>query len=192
MGKRLTARLRRLAVRYPRLFEFIKFNIVSLCTGVIDYAVTLALLWGAFRGLFDIPVRFWIFVYPAGRGNGLALCLAASISYVVSQVFNFCAQRRVTFRANNSVARSAVCYALVTLTVLVIINYLPQFYTVWLYGLVGEEAGALIVKLLNGTISFVVMYPVSKFYIMRRRPGDGENRASNDAEKDSQMMRRKT
>lgn len=154
--------------RHPRLFELLKFNIVSLITGLIDYAVTMLLLWGVFRGLMDTPARWWIFVYPAGRGNGLALCLAASISYVVSQVFNFCAQRRVTFNANNSLLRSALCYAFVTLAVLVIINWLPQYYTAWLYALIGEELGSMAVKLLNGTIAFIVMYPVSRFIIMRR------------------------
>lgn len=173
---------KKLENRWPTLFEFIRFWLVSNVTTIIDYAITFFLLWVVFSELqykeFDCKIgEFTLFHYDAGKGMGLAGFLSYVISYIISQIFNFFAQRKIAFKANNSVVKSAIWYTVVTLVVVFITQFLPQFYLNWLYGLVGSEIGSLLVKFVNCCIGMWAMYPINKFIIMTKTDKSTENEA---------------
>ena len=167
----------RMEKRWPTLFEFIKYWLVANVTTIIDYAITFIMLWVVFAKLqyreFGWTIgNFTVFHYDAGEGMGLAGFLAYVISYVISQIFSFFAQRKYAFKSNNDVVVSAVWFAVVTLIVLAITQFLPQFYMNWLYGLVGSKLGSVLIKFFNCCVGLWLMYPINKYIIMRRDNND--------------------
>ncbi len=163
---------KKLESRFPTAAEFIRYWMVANVTTVIDYVVTLLLLWVVFAPWQQVPFQwsigsFTLIRYDAGRGMGLAGFLAYVISCLLSQIFSFFAQRKYAFRSNNNVWFSAAAFTAATLIVLLITQFLPQFYMSWLYGIVGSEFGSVLIKFFNCCIALWVMYPVNKHLIMK-------------------------
>ncbi len=158
--------------KFPTVAEFLRYWMVSNVTTLIDYAVTMLLLWVVFARLQQVPFLwqiggFTLVRYDAGRGMGLAGFLAYVISCLLSQIFSFFAQRKYAFHSNNNVWFSAVVFTLATLAVLLITQFLPQFYMNWLYGLTGSAVGSVLIKFFNCCIALWLMYPINKYIIMK-------------------------
>ncbi|NTV40430.1 MAG: hypothetical protein HGA51_10830, partial [Demequinaceae bacterium] len=115
------------ALRRPNLAQFGMFFLLSNGVTVLQLAM-MPLLKAAFNhtALVEKAFQIWpigsnvdgsqyfIFDYPAGElphgGGGLAYFLAVQITIAIAQVINFFAQRNITFRANNSIAKAASWY----------------------------------------------------------------------------------
>ena len=179
--------------KHPGIAQFLMFFIISNGVTVLQLAL-MPLLRGAFAdtNLTDIAFQVlpvgsavdgsvhYIFNYPAGPitaegvGGGLAYFLAVQISIAVAQIINFFSQRRITFKANNSVAKSAMWYFIAYVVITFVAAAAQGLYKAPIYaqfiawwGGTGETAADVVTMVINSAISFWVFFPVFKFIFKR-------------------------
>ena len=119
--------------------------------------------------------QYYIFDYPAGPvdesgvGGGLAYFLAVQITIAIAQVINFFAQRNITFKANNSVAKAAFWYVIAYILITIGAAAAQGFYKapiyswtmeVWPSG--GEAVADVITMIINAAIAFWIFFPIFK------------------------------
>jgi len=150
------------------LRQFIIFFLLSIVTTVVDLGTFSLFNYLIFTSLKTIPFQWWLFDYSIING-GLCAFLSFSISFVLSQTFNFFIQRKVTFGANNNVLYSGIMYAAMVLLVFFFQLWIPTLARGPIVNLVGENWGDFIIKNFNMTISFLIQFPMNKWVIMRQR-----------------------
>lgn len=104
------------------------------------------------------------------------------VSKCIAEIISFTINRKKTFKANNNVVFSAIMYVLTVIALIL--------FTTWLAGVLGDaigpaigaDAGNTISKMLGSLISWVVIFLMDKFVIMRRvDKGEEENAETADA-----------
>ncbi|MDN4472856.1 hypothetical protein [Demequina zhanjiangensis] len=196
----------------PNTAQFLMFFILSNGVTVLQLV-----LMPLFRSIFDqtglvdisfqvMPVgsnldgsQFYIFDYAAGpiqadgTGGGLAYFLAVQITIAIAQVINFFAQRKITFRANNSVWKAAMWYFIAYVIITIAAGAAQGFYKVpiynlfidtWGMGSTGETIADVITMIINSAIAFWVFFPIFKI-IFKHVPED-EASVTSDAEPDAE------
>jgi putative flippase GtrA len=148
--------------------QFIVFFLLSIVTTVVDLGTFSLFNYLIFTGLKTIDFQWWLFNYSVING-GLCAFLSFSISFVISQTFNFFIQRKVTFGANNNVLYSGLMYAVMVLLVFFFQLWIPTLLHEPLANLVGSNWGDFIIKNFNMTISFLIQFPMNKWVIMRQK-----------------------
>ena len=193
--KKIPAAWGRFRDRHPSIAQFIVFFIISNGVTVLQL-VLMPLLRGAFAGSVLTDTAFqvfrvgqtvegaphYIFNYAAGpiagdgTGGGLAYFLAVQITIAIAQVINFFAQRNITFKANNSVAKSAIWYIIAYVAITFLAGAAQGLYKAPIYrsfiawwGSAGETAADVITMIINSAISFWVFFPIFKV-IFKRKP----------------------
>ncbi|WP_062379973.1 hypothetical protein [Demequina pelophila] len=119
--------------------------------------------------------QYYIFDYPAGpvdadgMGGGLAYFLAVQITIAIAQVINFFAQRSITFKANNSMAKAAFWYVIAYILITIGAAAAQGFYKVPIYSFCqdvwpagGENVADVITMIINSAIAFWVFFPIFK------------------------------
>lgn len=148
--------------------QFIVFFLLSIVTTVVDLGTFSLFNYLIFTGLKTIPFQWWLFDYSVING-GLCAFLSFSISFALSQTFNFFIQRKITFGANNNVLYSGIMYAVMVLLVFFFQLWVPTLVREPIVNLVGANWGDFIIKNFNMTISFLIQFPMNKWVIMRQR-----------------------
>jgi len=174
--------------KHPSVAQFLMFFLISNGITVLQLA-----LMPVLRGIFDgtdliytsfqvFPVgrgldgsAHYIFNYPAGPitaegiGGGLAYFLAVQITIGIAQVINFFSQRKLAFKANNSVWRAAMWYVIAYIVITFVAAGAQGFYKAPIYaamigwwGATGETAADVVTMIINSAISFWVFFPVFK------------------------------
>lgn len=181
--------------RRPNVAQFAMFFLLSNGVTALQLAL-MPLLKVAFNhtSLVDTAFQIWpigsnldgsqyfIFDYPSGElpigGGGLAYFLAVQITIAIAQIINFFAQRRITFRANNSVAKAASWYILAYILITIGAAAAQGFYKAPIYNLfidtwgwagVGETAADVVTMIINSAIAFWIFFPIFKV-IFKREP----------------------
>jgi len=179
----------------PNVAQFGMFFLLSNGVTVLQLAL-MPLLKAAFNNtlLVDKAFQIWpigsnvdgsqyfIFDYPAGElphgGGGLAYFLAVQITIGIAQIINFFAQRRITFRANNSIAKAASWYVFAYILITIGAAAAQGFYKApiynlfidsWGWGSAGETAADVITMIINSAIAFWIFFPIFKV-IFKREP----------------------
>lgn len=186
---------KRFEERRPGAAEFTMFFIISNGMTVLQLA-----LMPIFKAIFnrtslvDMGFQVWpvgsnvdgsqyfIFDYPAGQlpdgGGGLAYFLAVQITIAIAQVVNFFAQRKITFKANNSVAKAAmwyfIAYVLITIGAAAAQGFYKApiyelFIETWGLGTTGETLADFVTMTINAAIAFWIFYPIFKV-IFKQEP----------------------
>lgn len=182
--------------KHPTVAQFLIFFIVSNGVTVLQMV-----LMPAFRKLFgmtslvDTNFQIWpvgsnvdgspyyIFNYAAGAlglggGGGLAYFLAVEIAMGIAQVINFFLQRKVTFKANNSVVKAATWYVIAYIIITIGAAALQGLYKAPIYNLFmngmklgggGETIADVITMLINSAISFWVFFPIFKIIFKEKK-----------------------
>ena len=127
--------------RHNNIWQIIKFTFISLIAFIAEFASMYALQYG----LEDTLV---------------SKCIAEIISFTIN--------RKKTFNANNNIVFSAIAYVLTVIALIL--------FTTWMAGALGDAIGPhigadwgnTISKLLGSFISWVVMFLMDKFVIMRK------------------------
>jgi putative flippase GtrA len=188
MLKPLTSAWRRFEEKRPGIAQFAMFFLLS--NGVTALQAALMPVFKAIfnqTALVDIAFQVWpvganadgsqyyVFNYPAGPvdefgvGGGLAYFLAMQITIAIAQVINFFAQRNITFKANNSVAKAAFWYVIAYILITIGAAVAQGFYKapiyswtmeVWPSG--GEAVADVITMIINAAIAFWVFFPIFK------------------------------
>jgi len=179
----------------PNVAQFGMFFLLSNGVTVLQLAM-MPLLKAVFNhtSLVDTAFQIWpiganldgsqyfIFDYPSGElplgGGGLAYFLAVQITIGIAQVINFFAQRKITFRANNSVAKAASWYVLAYILITIGAAAAQGFYKTpiydllidtWGWGSAGETAADVVTMIINSAIAFWIFFPIFKV-IFKREP----------------------
>ncbi len=92
---------------------------------------------------------------------------AFTLSFIISQTFNFFIQRKATFKATNNIIYSGIMYFLMVLIVLFFQIWIPTIVRQPVIALVGIKWGEFLIKNVNMTLSFLIQFPMNKWIIMR-------------------------
>ena len=153
--------------RHGNIWQIVKFTLISCIAFLAEFASMYALQYG----LADVcgqDFHWFVFNYNASQG-GQATFIAMLGSKCIAEIISFTINRKKTFNANNNVAFSAIMYV-ITVVALII-------FTTWLAGPIGNAMGdhnideglsSTVSKMVGSIISFVVIFLMDKFVIMRR------------------------
>lgn len=162
-GRRIDA----FKVRHEALWQFIMFNLLSLCATVTDLGVYTLLNSRLLVGLKDISVTWWLLDYSSEAG-GLAALISTAAAYVLAQAVNFFVQRKGTFNADNNVAASGVMYIVMIVGIWFFQIWFSAILLGWLLPVLGEFWGGLAMRAINGMVALLIQFPLNKFVIMRK------------------------
>lgn len=165
--------------RHGHIWQVVKFTLISLIAFIAEFASMYALQYGLEGVLGNREFHWFIFHYAAGREGafGTAGFIAMLVSKCIAEIISFTINRKKTFKANNNVVFSAIMYVLTVIALIL--------FTTWLAGVLGDaigpaigaDAGNTISKMLGSLISWVVIFLMDKFVIMRRVDKDEEENA---------------
>lgn len=163
-GHGLIALIRAFKNKYPNIYEFILFNIMSNVATITNFCVLWLSTLLLFRGLRS-PFNWWIFHYSPAQG-GLGGFLSFLLAYVCAQIVNFFVQRKIVFGAQVQI-RKVIGWYILTVTVAGLVSvWLPPYVisvlTPYIHGL-----AATVANVLNIIIQVVINYPMMKFVIMK-------------------------
>ena len=190
---------RRLEDKRPGTAQFLMFFLLSNGVTVLQLA-----LMPIFKGIFNktslVDTGFqvlqvgtqvegspyFIFDYPAGElplgGGGLAYFLAVQITIGIAQIINFFAQRRITFKATNSVGKAAMWYLIAYILItfgaaaaqgLYKAPIYSLFMDTWGWGSTGETIADAVTMIINSAIAFWIFFPIFKV-IFKQEPSLAE------------------
>ena len=167
--------------RHGNIWQIVKFTLISLIAFLAEFASMYALQYG----LADVcgqDFHWFVFNYDASQG-GQATFIAMLGSKCIAEIISFTINRKKTFNANNNVVFSAIMYV-ITVVALII-------FSTWLAGPIGNAMGAhnideglssTVSKMVGSIISFVVIFLMDKFVIMRNVDKGDKEAAADSAE----------
>lgn len=167
--------------RHGNIWQIVKFTLISLIAFLAEFASMYALQYG----LADVcgqDFHWFVFNYDASQG-GQATFIAMLGSKCIAEIISFTINRKKTFKANNNVVFSAIMYV-ITVVALII-------FSTWLAGPIGNAMGAhnideglssTVSKMVGSIISFVVIFLMDKFVIMRNVEKGDKEAAADSAE----------
>ena len=157
----------RFFLRHPTLKQVLTFLLVGCITGLIDLLVYSLCYYFIFPSLRDVEFHF-IFINYSLNAGGKCAFLSFAFSYGISQCFNFIAQRKATFKANNNPILSGFFYFIMVILIYAFCLWFPSVISEFIYEKIGISFGAIVVKLLCQTACTVIQFPINKFFIMRK------------------------
>ena len=155
--------------KHPDLWEFIKFTLLGAIASVIELLSFSLFNCKLFTGLKSVPFHWFVFDYSPTAG-GLGTFLALSCSYGLGQIANFFVQRKLTFKATNNQAASAIMFAISVVAIYLFVAWLPTLFMDALYQAVGQQWGAILTKFICMTSGFLIQFPLNKYVIMAKKP----------------------
>ena len=139
--------------RHGNIWQIVKFTLISLIAFLAEFASMYALQYGLEGVLGNEDFHWFIFHYAAGRNGafGTAGFIAMLVSKCIAEIISFTINRKNT--------------------VIALI-----LFTTWLAGILGDaigpaigaDLGNTISKMLGSLISWVVIFLMDKFVIMRK------------------------
>jgi len=158
--------LRSWIFRHPHTWEFLLFNLLANIATITNFAVLYLGNVLVFRPWSEQPFSWGPFRYTVADG-GLGGFLSFLASYACAQLVNFIVQRKLVFRATNALTWPIVIYCGAVIAVYLICLAVPPLIIPLFSPLLGRWApyGANVVNIL---IQVVILYPVMKFFIMKR------------------------
>lgn len=151
---------------HPQLWEFMLFNLLSNCATITNFVVMWLCTGWVFKGLADIPFRFFIFDYGE---DALGLCgfLSFLTATALAQMVNFFVQKNWVFRSDAAFSRAAPRYILLAVFLVILSAALPAWSQKLFTGLGVPEAFApTCANGLNILAQVAISYPAMKFWIM--------------------------
>ena len=150
---------------HQTLMQAIKFTLISLVAFVSEFAIMYILQYSLLSTCGEEDFSLWIFNYAGGRTGafGLAGFIAMLGSKFVAEVISFTQNWKKNFKANSNKAFGVTVYVLTVIAIII--------FTQWLSGalasVIKNEAGLTVCKMIGSIVSFVVMFLMDKFVIMR-------------------------
>ncbi len=167
--------------RHGNIWQVVKFTLISLIAFLAEFATMYALQYG----LADVCGQdfHWFVFHYTEKAGGQAAFIAMLGSKCIAEIISFTINRKKTFNANNNVAFSAIMYV-ITVVALVV-------FSTWLAGVINSSLGdhdidaglsSTISKMVGSIISFVVIFLMDKFVIMRKVKGKDDAEEKGAAE----------
>lgn len=159
---------RRFMDRYPNLWEFILFNILSNISTITRFI----LAWvgtAVFVNALHItqPFSFLIFNYSSPKSNGLGGFLTFLMAEAIAQVVNFFVQMKWVFKSDSSFKNAAWKYIILAVIIVIVNLVLPPWVTSlchsWGWN---DQVAATVASVVNTLLAVIVSYPLLKWWIM--------------------------
>lgn len=156
--------------KHPDLWEFILFNLLSNCATVTNFVVMWIGTGFLFKGLKDMPFKFFIFDYSTEASLMLCGFLSFLIATAAAQTVNFFVQKNFVFKSNAAFASAVPKYVLLAVVLVIVSAALPAYSQQFLTGL-GLPAGVVptLANVINILVQVVLSYPTMKFWIMPKQ-----------------------
>lgn len=156
--------------KHPDLWEFILFNLLSNCATVTNFVVMWLGTGFLFKGLKDMPFKFFIFDYSTEASLMLCGFLSFLIATTAAQTVNFFVQKNFVFKSNAAFASAVPKYVLLAVVLVIVSAALPAYSQQFLTGL-GLPAGVVptLANVINILVQVVLSYPTMKFWIMPKQ-----------------------
>lgn len=167
---------------HQTLMQAIKFTLISLVAFVSEFAIMYILQYSLLETCGHADFKWWIFEYAGGRTGafGLAGFIAMLGSKLVAEIISFTQNWKRNFKANSNKVFAVTVYVITVVAIIV--------FTQWLSGalanVIKNEAGLTVCKMVGSIVSFVVIFLMDKFVIMRVKK-DKKAPAETDATEDT-------
>ncbi|WP_044098263.1 GtrA family protein [Bifidobacterium bohemicum] len=161
------AACRRLIAKYPNLWEFIKFNVLSNISTITRF-VCVWILTAVFVHALNLtqPFSFLIFNYEKPSTNGLGGFLTFLIAEILAQAVNFVVQMKWVFKSDASFRSTAWKYAILAVIIVVCGLLLPGYVTTLCKNLGWNDAiSSTIASVVNTLLAVIISYPLLKWWI---------------------------
>lgn len=155
---------------HANIWQIVKFTLISLIAFLAEFASMYALQYGLLDVWGDVEFKWFLFHYAPGKeaAYGLAGFVAFLGSKCIAEIISFAVNRKKTFNANNNVALSAVMYVITVIAIIILSTWLGGALGTVLGPVAGADIGNTISKLLGSLLSWVIMFLMDKFVIMRK------------------------
>ena len=156
--------------RHGNIWQIIKFTLISCIAFLAEFASMYALQYGLEGVCGDQEFKWFLFHYAPGRKGafGLAGFIAMLGSKCIAEIISFTINRKKTFNANNNVVFSAIMYVITVIAIILLSTWLAGALGDVMGPAIGADWGNTISKLLGSLLSWVIMFLMDKFVIMRR------------------------
>lgn len=153
---------------HPNLWEFIKFNLLSNCATVTNFAVMWLCTGFVFTALKGQAFRFLIFNYTnVEQDLGLCGFLSFLVATAAAQTVNFFVQKNWVFKSNAQFGKAVPKYIVLAVVLVVLSAALPAYSQAFFVGLGLPQALApTLANIINIVVQVAVSYPSMKFLIM--------------------------
>ena len=164
------ARVKEFFSKNPTAWEFAKYTIFSVIGGLLELVVFMILNSVLPQKGINRPINWFIFVYPAEAG-GLGAFIAFIVSSVIGQAMKFITNFKKTFKSTNNIFLSAVGFAVMAVIIVVGLNlYVGGLLNKELFKVIANaDIAGLIAKTIAQVTGFLLIFPVNKFILMRRK-----------------------
>lgn len=166
----MKAKINKFISEHKALWQFVMFTLMSSIAAVVEVSSYLLLNSVFLKSLNANAFNWWIFRYDGGVAGGLGTMIAFMVSTTLANIVAFIANRKKTFDANNNVVFSATVYALMIITIICAQTYFGPILVNALNDFINNAglSGAL-GKFICMAISFAIIFPMSKYVIMRKK-----------------------
>ncbi|MFW5779835.1 MAG: hypothetical protein ACOCWI_00075 [Bacillota bacterium] len=163
------SKIKKFADEHKAIWQFIMFSLISMIAAVTEMVSYLLLNSVFLTSLNDQPFNWFIFEYSGGDAGGLGTMIAFLVSITLAQIVAFITNRKKTFNANNNVVYSALMYAVMVIIIIGLQTYSGPLLVTWLNGFINNaNISGILGKLIWMFFTFVIVFLMSKFVIMRR------------------------
>ncbi|MDD4316584.1 MAG: hypothetical protein PHC84_05445, partial [Clostridia bacterium] len=116
------------------------------------------------------PLVWFVFVYPTAAG-GIGAFIAFVVSSVIGQALKFITNFKKTFKSTNNIMISAIGFSIMAIIIVVGLN-------LYVGGLLNKELckvidnadiAGVIAKLIAQVAGFLLIFPVNKYILMRKK-----------------------
>ncbi len=168
--KTLVFKVKQFLSKHANILQIIKFTLISLIAFVAEFASMYALQYGLKDIWGDIDFHWFEFNYAAGENGayGLAGFVAFLGSKCIAEIISFIVNRKKTFAANNNVVFSTIMYVITVVAIIILSTWLGGALGSVLGGEIGADFGNTIAKLIGSLLSWVIIFLMDKFVIMRK------------------------
>ncbi len=168
--KTLKSKIHKFLTDHANIFQIVKFTLISLIAFVAEFASMYALQYGLLDLYGNVPFKWFVFKYTPEKNFGLAGFIAMLVSKCIAEIISFTINRKKTFSANNNVVFSAIMYVITVISIIILSTWLAGDDALGgvLGAAVGADLGNTISKLLGSLLSWVIVFLMDKFVIMRK------------------------
>lgn len=155
---------------HKTVLQFIKFSLISMIAGLSEIVSFLILSSVLPKVGINSTIDWFVFVYPAEVG-GLGALIAFLVSATIGQIISFIINFKKTFKSTNNMAVSAIGYAIMAILIIIGLNtYIGGLLNTALGSVIPNQGFAsFIAKSICQFSSFLIVFPMNKFVIMREK-----------------------
>lgn len=168
--KTLKSKIHKFLTDHANIFQIVKFTLISLIAFIAEFASMYALQYGLLDLYGNVTFKWFVFKYTPEKNFGLAGFIAMLVSKCIAEIISFIINRKKTFSANNNVVFSAIMYVITVISIIILSTWLAGDDALGgvLGAAVGADLGTTISKLLGSLLSWVIVFLMDKFVIMRK------------------------